>query len=298
MAQQIAVRRQVIASSALKRRKNVKLPEQRFPKRAQIQYAAALQKYQRTVNDLIRELILDDLETLVPQRIDGDIRMDVEEDIVSRIMQQIRDRLTLETDLEPEINATGDEVSQWQQRELNAQLAVASGVSVAAARTPAVSVLSPLNVGTGEAGITAQLDEFLKSNIGLITKMTDQQLGEVETIVRNGRRRGSRVEVLRTQIADRMKVTKSRAYLIARDQVNKLNGELNQLRQESVGIEEYIWRTSQDDRVRQRHTELDGRTFRWDDPPPSGTNGEPGNPGEPINCRCYGEPKLDHLIPQ
>ena len=170
MAQQIAVRRQVIASSALKRRKNVKLPEQRFPKRAQIQYAAALQKYQRFVNDLITELILDELETLVPQRIDGDIRMDVEEDIVSRIMQQIRDRLVRETDLEPEINATGGDVSQWQQRELNAQLAVASGVSVPHQSEHAVGVYL---VGLGLSPRTG--DGFLVSDGGRVAVAGEEQ---------------------------------------------------------------------------------------------------------------------------
>jgi SPP1 gp7 family putative phage head morphogenesis protein len=53
---------------------------------------------------------------------------------------------------------------------------------------------------------------------------------------------------------------------------------------------DYIWRTQQDDKVRDLHRELEGKTFNMDDPPVSGTSGFKGNPGEPANCRCYAEP--------
>lgn len=53
---------------------------------------------------------------------------------------------------------------------------------------------------------------------------------------------------------------------------------------------EYVWRTQQDDKVRDLHNELEGKQFSFDDPPISGTSGFRGNPGEPANCRCYAEP--------
>lgn len=68
---------------------------------------------------------------------------------------------------------------------------------------------------------------------------------------------------------------------IARDQTSKMVGQLNEERQKEVGIEEYIWETSQDDRVRITHQMNSGRRVRWDDPPT-----QTGHPGEDIQCRC------------
>lgn len=61
-------------------------------------------------------------------------------------------------------------------------------------------------------------------------------------------------------------------------------GLINQLRQEDLGIVQYIWRSGDDDKVRDSHAAYDDRVFRWDGPP------EGGHPGEAHNCRCYAEP--------
>ena len=58
---------------------------------------------------------------------------------------------------------------------------------------------------------------------------------------------------------------------------------------------EYIWRTQEDDKVRDLHNELEGKQFSFDDPPISGTSGFRGNPGEPANCRCYAEPVHENI---
>ena len=61
-------------------------------------------------------------------------------------------------------------------------------------------------------------------------------------------------------------------------------GQINQLRQEDLGIEQYIWRSQDDDKVRASHAEYDDQVFLWDAPPAG------GHPGEAHNCRCYAEP--------
>lgn len=96
-------------------------------------------------------------------------------------------------------------------------------------------------------------------------------------------------------------VSKKRARLIARDQTSKMTGTLNQIRQQAIGIEEYIWRTSKDQRVvgnpsgiypvgnkkHEDHYHREGKRFRWDSPP------EDGHPGQAIECRCHAEPIID-----
>ena len=55
----------------------------------------------------------------------------------------------------------------------------------------------------------------------------------------------------------------------------------------------YIWRIAPADvpRTRSGHLALNGKTFRWDDPPViNARTGERGHPGHDRNCRCYAEP--------
>ncbi len=95
---------------------------------------------------------------------------------------------------------------------------------------------------------------------------------------------GLSATVLATIVKDIGKVTKTsrnQAKLIARDQTQKLNANINQVRQENLGIEEYIWQTAEDERVRETHEANNGQKFRWDEPP-----AETGHPGQDISCRC------------
>lgn len=93
----------------------------------------------------------------------------------------------------------------------------------------------------------------------------------------------------------------SEANLLARDQIGTLSADLTRTRQESAGVKEYIWRSSGDERVRACHRELDGKTFRYDDPPAMWYMTKRGkiytgrhcNPGEDYQCRCVAKPVFD-----
>jgi hypothetical protein len=61
-------------------------------------------------------------------------------------------------------------------------------------------------------------------------------------------------------------------------------GLINQLRQQDLGIETYIWRSRDDAKVRDRHAANDDRLFRWVIQP------EGGHPGQAHNCHCTAEP--------
>jgi uncharacterized protein with gpF-like domain len=61
-------------------------------------------------------------------------------------------------------------------------------------------------------------------------------------------------------------------------------GLINQLRQQDLGIERYIWRSHDDTKVRDSHADFDDQVFRWDEAPAG------GHPGQAHNCRCYAEP--------
>lgn len=52
-----------------------------------------------------------------------------------------------------------------------------------------------------------------------------------------------------------------------------------------LGIEDYFWITSRDDRVRSGHARLDGTRQRWDSPPDVG-GGRRLHAGQDYRCRC------------
>ena len=77
---------------------------------------------------------------------------------------------------------------------------------------------------------------------------------------------------------------------IARDQTSKAIGQLTRARHQQIGIEEYTWRTAQDERVRSTHAVLDGTRQRYDSPP------SVGNPGGDVMCRCVAIPVIPEAL--
>ena len=109
-------------------------------------------------------------------------------------------------------------------------------------------------------------------------------LDDVSYTIEEAHRGGWRVEKLAVELRERYGVSDSRASLIARDQTLKLNGTINKHRQTAVGIEQYKWSTSHDERVREAHRRLNNTIQKWSIPP------EVGHPGEDYQCRCVAIP--------
>lgn len=161
-----------------------------------------------------------------------------------------------------------------------------------------------VNAAQYEPWIQDQLNSFSKENVALITSLKDKALTSIESNAQRAIRTGKRHEEIAKEIEDEFGATRSRAKLIARDQVSKLNGQLTQMRQKDVGIKEYIWRTSGDERVRASHAIMDGKKCRWDDASVywNGTDWVKrnssmyvGHPGSDYQCRCWAEPVFDSV---
>ena len=146
-----------------------------------------------------------------------------------------------------------------------------------------------------ERGITDQLAKFRDRNVDLIKSLAGDQKDRITDVLDKAERGALRVEELRKELQATFDVSRSKADLIARDQVLKLNGQLNQTRQQNAGISEYIWRTSKDERVRETHADLDGTRQSWADPPQVSEDGRTGHPGDDYQCRCTAEPVLTLL---
>lgn len=122
-----------------------------------------------------------------------------------------------------------------------------------------------------------------------ITSLSQQMAQEVEEATALVVEEGLRSSALADALEQRLGVTRSRAKLIARDQVGKAQSAVIEARQRALGITRYEWRTAGDDRVRPSHRALEGQVFRWDAPPAV------GHPGEDIQCRCIAIPIFDPI---
>ncbi len=142
-----------------------------------------------------------------------------------------------------------------------------------------------LNTIVQDEGLEDILVASTRENVGLIKSIPDEYFKKIETIVFTGTTQGSTAGSMIKQIRDLGHSTTKRAKLIARDQSSKLNSALSQQRQQNLGVEEYIWVTADDGRVRESHAANNGKKFRWDDPPK-----KTGHPGNDIQCRCVAKP--------
>lgn len=133
------------------------------------------------------------------------------------------------------------------------------------------------------------IDEAVAANVALITSIPKQYLDRVEQAVMASLQAGTLNDTLADDLVKIEGVTRNRAKLIATDQLGKINSRLSQVRQQSLGITHYTWSTSQDERVRKKHTNREGDMIAWNNPPPD------GHPGQPIRCRCTAIPYTDHL---
>ena len=125
---------------------------------------------------------------------------------------------------------------------------------------------------------------FVAENVKLIKSIDAVYLDRVATIVAEAQSKGWSASRAGRELRDATGITTRRAQLIARDQIATVNSKIAEKQQTAVGIDSYIWSTSQDERVRPDHAAREGKEFKWSEPPFD------GNPGEPINCRCVAIP--------
>lgn len=141
-----------------------------------------------------------------------------------------------------------------------------------------------------DEAIAALFEERIKKNLELIESLSEKHLRQAGEVCREGIATGARPEDIAEEIKERTRVAKSRAMLIARDQIHKTLGQIEQTRQQDLGIRHYIWRTSRDERVRDSHKALDGLRFSWESPP------EVGHPRQDYQCRCSADPDIGELV--
>jgi SPP1 gp7 family putative phage head morphogenesis protein len=140
----------------------------------------------------------------------------------------------------------------------------------------------------------AALTAWAKEGTDLISTVGQEIVAGLDAEIMDAARRGLLTKDLRKIVSQRLGIGARHAQFIARDQIAKLNSKITESTQKAAGIESYKWRSSRDQRTRERHRELDGTIHRWDDPPVvDPKTGRRDHPGEDYQCRCVAIPVVD-----
>jgi len=252
-----------------------------YPKHLESAYQKILDQFVEKLFEKVDQRLVPKLKGLTEQIAKErgvNIKLDSYSDDVANIMASIGvefEREYSDAEIRALARRTGKSVDVWNERQVSGSLG---------------SVVD-VDLFGREPWLASELDAFVIENVSLIKNVKEEFAKNVQDKTIRALGEGRRWEEIAGDIFDTYEVSKSRANLIARDQVGKLQGQLTELRQKEIGIDEYIWRTAGDGRVRESHQANEGKTFKWSDPPAT------GHPGQDYQCRCYAEPVLSKFLP-
>lgn len=134
-----------------------------------------------------------------------------------------------------------------------------------------------------EEDLAGYLETAATRNVGLIRGLSADLVKRIQERVTTALIQGVTSKALRKTLTEEFGIADRRAQLIAQDQIEKLNSDMNRIRHEQAGVTSYRWMTSRDERVRPLHQKLEGKVYKYGEP----TGAEGGlPPGQPIRCRC------------
>ena len=254
-----------------------RMPRQRYPKSIEFEYGRAMIGLFDRARPAFAPLIAELPRLLASAVARRDDVTESEGQRARRLIAEATERMRAAIkphDVEALAVKFANRTEAWQADQLAAQARAALGVDVFLAdkRLPAI------------------VDHFVAENVTLIRAVPEETALGVAKLVTQAFSAGTPHPELARRIEERFGMSERRARLIARDQIGKLCGQVNASRQRELGVTSFVWRTVGDERVRPEHEDLDGETFRYDDPPSEGL------PGEPVCCRCSADPVFDDVL--
>lgn len=261
---------------SMRKRRGRKLRPVRPSRKNELWYKAELLKIVKHMRQLTRSLVFPELKALVQSQLPTSDSKMVGDAIARRSLDASLNKVAQQMGgIENTAKRLADLAVKRNLQSVDEGLVASIKASVSVDISGALTMSGPIQAAMAAA---------TQANIDLITSIPAQYLDKVGQAVSENFVEGMRWEDLAKTIEQVGDVTESRAKLIARDQTSKMNSSFNEERQTSLGIDQYIWQTSGDERVRPEHAANDGQIFDWDKPPAT------GHPGEDIQCRCVAIP--------
>lgn len=146
-----------------------------------------------------------------------------------------------------------------------------------------------------KAVTAGQVESWARQNADWITSLQTDYLDDIAEQVAEAVQRGTSTRDLSKLIRQRTGVAKRKADFLARDQVGTLNARITAEQHSALGIDEFVWTNSGDQRVRILHRNapvgIAQVVYRYS----LGGHPTEGLPGEPYNCRCTARPVIPRL---
>lgn len=129
------------------------------------------------------------------------------------------------------------------------------------------------------------MQQLLAEQVTLIQSIPIEAAQRVHRLTLEGLEDSTRFTEIAKEIRRTEEVTTSRSILIARTETSRTAATLTQARAEHIGSEGYFFETSHDGTVRPSHKAMQGKFFKWSEPPT--LDGMTGHAGCFPNCRCW-----------
>lgn len=136
-------------------------------------------------------------------------------------------------------------------------------------------------------------EEYTNNMRLYIKEWTEKEIVKLRKDVQSKAFAGNRYETMVKTIQKSFGVSQNKAKFLARQETSLLITKFKETRYTDAGVREYIWSCvagSTNHPVRPMHKKLEGKRFRWDDPPITDEKGNRNNPGQDYNCRCFARP--------
>lgn len=251
----------------------------KYPDQAEREFTRVTNAYMRILNEILKEYLPEMKEAAEAEKEHNRHQDDVS-DLLSTVTKIFE---KMATALKARVEDFGLEYRVEGMAKLTRKLSISEWKK---------SVQKTLGLDLTEDYYTGELFEkllkdWVNANVDLIKTIPQDSLSEMRELVMEGYRTGRPTTKIVKDIQKVYGTNRRHAKLIARDQIAKLNGQISKFQQEDAGVTEYIWSTSMDSRVRPSHAALNGKRFKWSDPPiVDPKTGRRCHPGEDYQCRC------------
>lgn len=127
-----------------------------------------------------------------------------------------------------------------------------------------------------------------------IKNFAEKRIPEMRQRVQDLVLKGYRTDAVEKMLQREYNIGANKAKFLAQNETSIMLAEYKRVTYQEMGFDKFIWRTIMDGREREEHKKLNGRIFRYDDPPIiDERTGLRGLPGQTYNCRCEAIPYRD-----